>query len=111
VAERVAMARQVGIPIIYEPRSGQEIGGVAMLGGMLHDFKAVFADKTLPEYLINLLTDQLGMNLRNRILHGLHGPVDKLDAALLIHVAVVLSRMRIAPVAGTGAPPPSAGPA
>lgn len=92
------LARQIGVPIIHEPRPGQEIGGVAMLGGMLHDLKTVFADKALPDYLINLLTDQLGVNLRNRVLHGLHGPVDKLDAALLIHVALKLSRMRITPI-------------
>jgi hypothetical protein len=101
------MARLAGIPIIHEPRPGQEIGGVAMLGGMLHDLRAYFDDTTLPEYLINLLTDQLGMNLRNRILHGLHGPVDKLDAALLIQVAVSLSRMRIAAVEHGGDLPPT----
>jgi hypothetical protein len=70
-----------------------------MLGGMLHDLRAAFADKALLDYLINLLTDQLGVNLRNRVLHGLHGPVDKLDAALLIEVALRLSRMRVAPIA------------
>lgn len=94
--------------MIHEPRPGQEIGGVAMLGGMLHDLRTSFDDKTVPEYLISLLTDQLGMNLRNRVLHGLHGPVDKLDAALLIQVAASLSRMRLTEVEDGGDLPPTA---
>jgi hypothetical protein len=88
-------ARRLGIPIVREPRPGEEIGGVAMLGAMLYDLKPAFGESALPDYLINLLIDQLGLNLRNLILHGLHGPVDQLDAALLIQIAVILSRMRI----------------
>jgi hypothetical protein len=110
--ERVVreMARQVGIPIVREPRPDREIGGVEMLGALLRDLEGAFADRGWHAYLLNLLADPLGLNLRNSIAHGLHGVVGAVDASLLIQAALRLAAMSITPVKDPPTPPRGAAP-
>jgi hypothetical protein len=102
------MARQVGIPIVREPRPDKEIGGVEMLGGLLRDLKGAFADAGWHAYLLNLLADPLGLNLRNRISHGLHGTVGAIDASLLAQAALLFAGMSLQPAEEPQAAPPDA---
>jgi len=104
------MARQVGIPVVREPRPDREIGGVEMLGALLRDLEGAFADKGWHSYLLNLLADPLGLNLRNSISHGLHGTVGPLNASLLIQAALLLRSMALQSVDRPAAPPPGAAP-
>jgi hypothetical protein len=105
------LARQVGIPVVREPRPDREIGGVEMLGALLHDLEGAFADPGWHAYLVNLLVDQLGLNLRNNISHGLHRTVGPVDASLLIQAALLLAGMSLKPVENPPEPPSGAGPA
>jgi hypothetical protein len=104
------MARQVGIPVVREPLPGREIGGAEMLGALLRELQGAFADQGWHAYLLNLLADPLGLNLRNSIGHGLHGTVGHVDAALLVQAAVLLAGMSARPVEPPPEPPPGAGP-
>jgi hypothetical protein len=87
------LGRQVGVVVIREPMATRA-GGVRLLGAILADLAEV-----LPEnwrrYFANLLTDELGLNLRNRIAHGLIEDVAREDAALLVHAALAMSLLRI----------------
>jgi hypothetical protein len=103
-------ARQLGVPIVQEPRPEREIGGVETLGVLLRNLKSAFADRAWHAYLMNLLADPLGMNLRNLIAHGLHGTVGSADASLLVQVALRLSMLQIQRVDNPPAPPPGAAP-
>lgn len=88
-------ARQVGVVVTRQP-SGGKPGGVRNLGMILADL-----DGVIPEpwrrYLCNLLTDELGINLRNRIAHGLVESVSREEAVLLVHAAAWLSLLRPMP--------------
>jgi Domain of unknown function (DUF4209) len=83
------LARRAGIPIIREPQ-GPRPGGVRSLGDLLRALRGAFRDDSWRLYLENLLTDQLGMNLRNVVAHGLRLEVNRLDAVLLVHAACYL---------------------
>jgi len=102
------MARQVGIPVVREPRPGREVGGVEMLGVLLRALERAFPDPGWHAYLVNLLADPLGLNLRNVIAHGLHGAVGRLDAALLVQAALLLAVMSPRPADSPATPPPGA---
>lgn len=105
------MARQVGIPVVREPRPDKEIGGVEMLGALMRDLEGAFADRGWHAYLLNLLADPLGLNLRNSICHGLHGTVGPVDGSLLIQALLLLAGMSLKSVDDPPVPPPGAGPA
>jgi hypothetical protein len=87
-----ATAARAGVVVIKTPRGGTP-GGVRALGGILADLKG-----RLPEswrrYLANSLTDPLGINLRNQLSHGLHGPTARSDVAIVIQVACHLRLWR-----------------
>jgi hypothetical protein len=104
------MARQVGIPVVREPLPNRDIGGVEMLGALLRDLDGAFADPGWHAYLLNLLADPLGLNLRNSISHGLHGTVGPIDASLLIQAALLLASMSLRPAANPPEPPPGSAP-
>lgn len=53
-------------------------------------------------YLLNVLSEPVGVNLRNRIAHGLLTSASKRDAALLIHVACHLRLIRVAEEPASG---------
>jgi hypothetical protein len=63
--------------------------GVRPLGHLLAALKGIL-DESWRRYLVNSLTEPLGVNLRNRIAHGLIGEAQAHDAALLVHVAALL---------------------
>jgi hypothetical protein len=83
------LARRVGVPIIREP-IGAEPGGVRGLGAIFQDLRGAFRHAGWHAYLENLLTDPLGVNLRNAVAHGLRPRFTKVDSALLIHAACYL---------------------
>ena len=88
------MARTAGIPIIREP-SGPTPGRVMSLGPLLARLEPLFADAGWHAYLTNLLVDELGLNLRNVIAHGLRDRVDQHDAALLIQAVCYLRSLGV----------------
>ena len=98
-------AHQLGIQVVWQPRPDKDVGGVEALGALLRDLGGIaacswFVDSGWHAYLVNLLTDPLGLNLRNRISHGLHGNVDSIDAALLVQASLFLAETSIDQLAG-----------
>jgi hypothetical protein len=83
-AIRAASAR-AGVVVIKNPRGGTP-GGVRALGGILADLKGRL-DESWRRYLANALTDPLGINLRNQLSHGLHGPTSRNEVAIAIQIA------------------------
>jgi len=81
-----------GIVVVREP-DGSKPGGTRTLGPILAELDGVLPDDWR-RYFANLLTDELGINLRNRVAHGLIDEVTREDAALLVHAAVALSLFR-----------------
>lgn len=82
------MCRQAGLAIIREPR-GREPGGVRTLGDLLGALKG-HLDESWRRYLVNLLVDPIGTNLRNRISHALLNQATREQAAALLHAACFL---------------------
>jgi len=91
------MARSLGLVIYREPR-GRDRGGVRTLGVLLSEL-IDFVDESWRRHLANLLTDELGYNLRNLVLHGLVPRVERVEAALLINAACYLRLLRAQPLA------------
>lgn len=81
-------ANEPGSSFRVEP-IGPEPGGVHPLDHLLAALEGIL-DESWRRYLVNSLTEPLGVNLRNRIAHGLIGEAQAYDAALLIHVAAFL---------------------
>ncbi len=88
------LAREVGLPIIKEPYGG-EPGGVRPLGTLLHALRGRFASLGWHAYLYHLLSDPLGLNLRNVIAHGVRARIERTDAALLLHAAAFLALLEV----------------
>lgn len=88
-----ALAARAGVRVIRNPRDGQP-GGVQPLGAILAGLGGRL-DESWRRYLANLLTDSLGLNLRNAISHGLHGPVARGEVALLLHAACHLAVLKV----------------
>lgn len=82
------ICRRAGLVVSREP-IGSEPGGVRPLGHLLAALAGIL-DESWRRYLVNTLTEPLGVNLRNRIAHGLIGEAQAYDAALLVHVAAFL---------------------
>lgn len=110
--ERVirGMARRVGVPVFREPE-GTKPGGVEGLGSLLQDISGAFADPGWHAYLVVLLSDPLGLNLRNVISHGLTPQVGRPAAALLLQAACLLSSFGLTQPEQEPTPPMGAGPA
>lgn len=87
------VARELGVPIIRNP-VGTTPGGVVQLGNLLTMLHGRM-DESWRRYFYNVLANPIGVNLRNRICHGLLPKVEKEDAALLIHVVCNLRLIRI----------------
>ena len=87
------IAREMGLVIIQEPR-GNKAGGVVQLGNLLHNMQQRM-DESWRRYFYNVLANPIGVNLRNRICHGLLPKATQDDASLLIHVACHLRLMAI----------------
>ena len=85
-------AARACVVVIKSPRGGTP-GGVRALGGVLSDLKGRL-DESWRRYLANSLTDPLGINLRNQVSHGLHGPTTRGDVAIAIQIACHLRGWR-----------------
>src|SRR5262249_21905660 len=73
------ICRKAGLVVLREP-IGSEPGGVRPLGHLLAALQGL-VDESWRRYLVNALTEPLGINLRNRIAHGLIGQAQAYDAA------------------------------
>ena len=91
------LAALVGIPIINEPR-GDETGGVRTLGVLLDALRGFLPTPGWHAYLVSLLVDPLGRNLRNTVAHGLRERTSAQDAALLIHAGCFLRNLAVVPI-------------
>ncbi len=78
-----------GIPISRGPGSRGRAGDVLGLGEILYSLKPLM-DPLSFLYLWTLLCEQSGMNLRNRVAHGINVDVDQQSAALLLHAGAHL---------------------
>lgn len=87
------LVRELGLPIIREP-VGTIPGGVVQLGSLLTMLQDKL-DESWRRYFYNLLANPIGINLRNRICHGLITKADKDDVALLIHVVCNFRLIRV----------------
>lgn len=87
------MAQQLGIVVYREPLPSDP-GGVQSLGAILAGLQGRI-DESWRRHLVNLLTDQLGYNLRNLVLHGLVPRVGKTEACLLVNVACFLRVLEV----------------
>lgn len=101
------LARRLGVPVYREP-IGNEPGGVETLGTLLRAIGPAFANAGLHAYFVVLLVDPLGLNVRNKIAHGLVGKVQKPATALLLQVACVLSSFQLGTPTEEPSPPPGA---
>ncbi len=86
------MARQLGLPIVREPVANKP-GRVRGLGELLGALTGRIGTPGWHAYLTSLLTDSLGLNLRNVIGHGLRAEIAVDDAALLLHAACYLAML------------------
>jgi len=84
------LCKQAGIPVSREAVGDN--GGVAGLGTLLHALDASnLLDKSWIRYLITALSEPAGLNLRNRIAHGLIEEVTREHALVVLHIACFLS--------------------
>ncbi len=88
------LARAIGVPVVREQR-GPKPGGVVTLGILMAEIKPAFRNEALHSYYRSVLVDPLGLNLRNKICHGLIDAVGPYDVALLIQIAKQLGDMSI----------------
>lgn len=92
-----AVIRQVtqaaGIAVITQQR-GDRPGGALTLGELLRRLKGVL-DEDLRSYFINSLCDPLGLNLRNRALHGLWSGAGPVEVLVLLNIISLLAGLEI----------------
>jgi len=88
------IARRAGIAVMKEP-DGDKPGGLRTLGNLLIALKPVFVDESDHAFFFTALADQLGLNLRNKIAHGLSHRAAPNEAALLIKIAIDLSMLKV----------------
>lgn len=87
------IARELGFAIIKEP-VGNNPGGVVTLGAIL-EMLGDKMDESWRRYFYNLLSNPIGVNLRNRICHGLLFETGKGFASLLVHVVCNLRLLKV----------------
>lgn len=94
------IARGVGLSIYHEPIASTP-GRVRGLGEILHDINGKM-DEDWRRYFCNILTNPIGLNLRNRLCHGLLTNLEKPEAFILIHAVCHLRLVAISnPTKGT----------
>jgi hypothetical protein len=84
-------ARGVGLIVLRLPE-GEKPGGVRPLGSIIASLRGAIPEPWRAT-LDTILTDPLGLNLRNAYAHGLAGTGSALASTLLIYVAVLLARV------------------
>ena len=84
--ERVirSWVQSLGIPVTTDA-TGRRVGGVRGLGSLISALNG-HIDESWRRYL-RAVFDPRGLNLRNRILHGLVDEVDETAGGLMIHIA------------------------
>lgn len=92
--ERVVrkIAASVGLTVTKSPDGRVRAGGVKGLGELLGKLEGAMPESSR-HYLRVLLSEVTGLNLRNRIGHGLDDETLQREAALLIHAACHLALM------------------
>lgn len=88
------LAKLMGVPVMRE-QVGDTPGGVATLGTLLNAIKPKFRNEAQHLFYSSVLVDQLSLNLRNRIAHGLGGVVPPNESALLLQIAIDLSQTSV----------------
>jgi hypothetical protein len=88
------LARRLGVVIIREAR-GAKPGGYRTLGELLASFDEVLEPQSVVIYLTTLLSEPLGINLRNAGLHGLIERGTRQHAALALHAVSLLRLLQI----------------
>ncbi|MFE1077217.1 DUF4209 domain-containing protein [Nocardiopsis alba] len=88
------LARELSVPI-FNPPSGDKIGGYKGLGEIISLLKGRIPEE-FRVYISSSLSDPLGVNLRNRLSHGILLKGTKSEAALSIHIACLLSSLQVA---------------
>ena len=76
--------------IAYTEPQGGRAGHDKTLGTILSELSPGFPDEGWRRSLLVVLAEPIGLNLRNRYLHGLVEQVQKADAALTLHLAANL---------------------
>lgn len=94
--ERVVrrLAAAAGLPVTRSPGRQGRSGGVRGLGELLSALEGSLHEPTR-RYLKVLLSEITGLNLRNRIGHGLDDETVQREAALLIHAACHLRLLQM----------------
>ncbi len=87
------VARAAGLAIFDEPGKNG-VGGVRSLGIVLSQLEGRL-NEAWRRYLRCLLCDPIGINLRNRIAHGIIDEASPVESALLLHSACYLRRLEI----------------
>ena len=87
------LAQNIGVTIIREA-SGVKTGGVITLADLFAGLRDSI-DESWRRYFMTLLINPIGINLRNRVCHGLIGKVDRREAALILHVACYLRHLEV----------------
>lgn len=87
------LCRSIGLVIIREPRNGRP-GGVVAVWDLIAGLKD-HLHEGWRRYLLNVLADPLGTNLRNRVAHGLLDAATAGDAAVCLHIACHLRLLEI----------------
>ena len=96
------IAQRVGIVILRDSKGGKRVGGVKDLAGVLAELKGRIPE-AIRRYWRTLLVESRGLNLRDRVAHGLLDTPTPQEAAILIHAACHLSRLKIrVPTEGDG---------
>ena len=90
------LAQRVGIVTLRDSKGGKKVGGVKDLFGVLEELKDRMPEPSR-RYWRTLLVESLGLNLRDRIAHGLIDDPTPQDAAILIHAACHLLLLRSQP--------------
>jgi len=89
------VSRTLGIVVYREPgNAGHALGGYKGLGEMLRALEAQVPGGHR-RYLELLLSDPMGLSLRNLFLHGLTLNVSRTEAALVLHASLVLATWRL----------------
>lgn len=86
------IAQRVGIVILRDSKGGKRVGGVKDLAGVLAELKGRMPE-SVRRYLRTLLVESRGLNLRDRVAHGLIDNPTPQEAAILIHAACLLSKL------------------
>lgn len=98
------LASSAGIPVTRSPDRRGRSGGVKGLGEILSLLEGVLPEPTR-RFLRVLLVEPTGLNLRNRIGHGLDDEIGQREMALLIQAACHLRLLQ----SGPPSPDPGAG--